>query len=310
MLYIVSKLLNHPSKDACKIDLESVHKPDIFGTDFQSILGPFFGLFCDPKSIKKRIKDNINFGVHFWTDFGRFWAPSWPPAPTPYRENLPPGVFHIVLGRLGANLGPLEALLGPTWAVLGPSWGQVVANLGRFWLPRWLPNWILGRCWLPDGPQIAQNPQIHPYWPGDTKRRIVIIFVFVFVFVIKRKVRLRLRLCIYILFVFVIILYSSSSLYFIFCLSSSFVFLYSYYFRLRLRLSYSYYFRLRLRLRLLYLCYFRLRLRLLNSSFGVAEPVHPGPPACAERLNEWCFRSTFGHDFWFAFGKFLLHFGV
>ena len=83
MLYIVSKWLSHPSKDAFKNDLEITLRLDIFGTDFWSILGPFFGQFWDPKSTKKGIQNNINFGIHFLIDFGRFGTPKPTPAGAP-----------------------------------------------------------------------------------------------------------------------------------------------------------------------------------------------------------------------------------
>ena len=53
MLYIVSKWLKHPSKDAFKIDLEVTLRLDIFGTDFWLILEPFFDEFWDQNRPKK-----------------------------------------------------------------------------------------------------------------------------------------------------------------------------------------------------------------------------------------------------------------
>ena len=67
MFYIVSKLLNHPSKDACKIDLEIIHKLDTFGIDF--------GLFWDHFLVHFGTKNRLKKGSKIGSIFGSIFKP-------------------------------------------------------------------------------------------------------------------------------------------------------------------------------------------------------------------------------------------
>ena len=140
MLYIVSKSLKHPSKDACKIALETIHGLDVSGINFWSMLGQLLDPFLRPKT-----KFRDPFLDRFWAILETFWAPG---------SGTIAEKIASIAGKSASWGGPgrpgnVAFICCPSWLRHGAPLNQSWDHLGTILAPKMAPKSDLGPIWAP-----------------------------------------------------------------------------------------------------------------------------------------------------------------